>query len=141
MSRDTLPAARSGGHEAEAGQRDPREAADQAHPRARGQGAQRAQFGQDPSAMAAFSAEMNFFQLPVSGIADPTLAEMGKNLKEAMKMLEGGQRRIEEEKAKKLLSEDIPGPLQGSGQDMVSILQLVQNLMYGDDEEEPQSPR
>ncbi|XP_033614630.1 pyridoxal-dependent decarboxylase domain-containing protein 1 [Fukomys damarensis] len=66
---------------------------------------------------------------------------MGKNLKEAMKMLEGGQRRIEEEKAKKLLSEDIPGPLQGSGQDMVSILQLVQNLMYGDDEEEPQSPR
>ncbi|XP_010607028.1 pyridoxal-dependent decarboxylase domain-containing protein 1 [Fukomys damarensis] len=66
---------------------------------------------------------------------------MGKNLKEAMKMLEGGQRRIEEEKEKKLLSEDIPGPLQGSGQDMVSILQLVQNLMHGDDDEEPQSPR
>lgn len=28
----------------------------------------------------------------VSQIADPTLAEMGKNLKEAMKMLEDGQR-------------------------------------------------
>ncbi|XP_021100010.1 pyridoxal-dependent decarboxylase domain-containing protein 1 isoform X3 [Heterocephalus glaber] len=74
-------------------------------------------------------------------IADPTLAEMGKNLKEAMRMLEGSQRRIEEEKEKKLVSEDIPGPLQGSGQDMVSILQLVQNLMHGDDDEEPQSAR
>uniref|UniRef100_A0A2K5HK32 Pyridoxal dependent decarboxylase domain containing 1 n=1 Tax=Colobus angolensis palliatus TaxID=336983 RepID=A0A2K5HK32_COLAP len=52
-------------------------------------------------------------------IADPTLAEMGKNLKEAMKMLEDSQ----------------------SGQDMVSILQLVQNLMHGDEDEEPQSPR
>ncbi|EHB15170.1 Pyridoxal-dependent decarboxylase domain-containing protein 1 [Heterocephalus glaber] len=66
---------------------------------------------------------------------------MGKNLKEAMRMLEGSQRRIEEEKEKKLVSEDIPGPLQGSGQDMVSILQLVQNLMHGDDDEEPQSAR
>ncbi|XP_053462403.1 zinc finger protein 821 isoform X3 [Nycticebus coucang] len=28
----------------------------------------RAQFGQDPSAMAALAAEMNFFQLPVSGV-------------------------------------------------------------------------
>uniref|UniRef100_A0A8D1PNC9 Pyridoxal-dependent decarboxylase domain-containing protein 1 n=1 Tax=Sus scrofa TaxID=9823 RepID=A0A8D1PNC9_PIG len=74
-------------------------------------------------------------------IADPTLAEMGKNLKEAMKMLEDGQRRSEEENGKKLISGDIPGPLQGSGQDMVSILQLVQNLMHGDEEEEPPSTR
>uniref|UniRef100_A0A2I3GLT0 Pyridoxal-dependent decarboxylase domain-containing protein 1 n=1 Tax=Nomascus leucogenys TaxID=61853 RepID=A0A2I3GLT0_NOMLE len=75
-------------------------------------------------------------------IADPTLAEMGKkNLKEAMKMLEDSQRRTEEENGKKLISGDIPGPLQGSGQDMVSILQLVQNLMHGDEDEEPQSPR
>ncbi|KFO30704.1 Pyridoxal-dependent decarboxylase domain-containing protein 1 [Fukomys damarensis] len=78
-------------------------------------------------------------EVSLKKIADLTLADMGKNLKEAMKMLEGGQRRIEEEKENKLLSEDIPGPLQGSGQDMVSILQLVQNLMPGDDEEEPQS--
>ena len=28
-----------------------------------------------------------------------------------------------------------------SGQDMVSILQLVQNLMHGDEDEEPQSTR
>uniref|UniRef100_A0A8C2S3T3 Pyridoxal-dependent decarboxylase domain-containing protein 1 n=1 Tax=Capra hircus TaxID=9925 RepID=A0A8C2S3T3_CAPHI len=74
-------------------------------------------------------------------IADPTLAEMGKNLKEAMKMLEDSQRRTEEENGKKPLSGDIPGPLQGSGQDMVSILQLVQNLMHGDEDEEPQSTR
>uniref|UniRef100_A0A2I3T4H8 Pyridoxal dependent decarboxylase domain containing 1 n=1 Tax=Pan troglodytes TaxID=9598 RepID=A0A2I3T4H8_PANTR len=74
-------------------------------------------------------------------IADPTLAEMGKNLKEAVKMLEDSQTRTEEENGKKLVSGDIPGPLQGSGQDMVSILQLVQNLMHGDEDEEPQSPR
>ncbi|KAK7801393.1 hypothetical protein U0070_001180, partial [Myodes glareolus] len=74
-------------------------------------------------------------------IADPTLAEMGKNLKEVMRMLENSQRRIEEENGKKPVSEDIPGPLQGSGQDMVSILQLVQNLMHGDEDEEPQSAR
>uniref|UniRef100_A0A8D0WLS0 Pyridoxal-dependent decarboxylase domain-containing protein 1 n=1 Tax=Sus scrofa TaxID=9823 RepID=A0A8D0WLS0_PIG len=78
---------------------------------------------------------------PLEKIADPTLAEMGKNLKEAMKMLEDGQRRSEEENGKKLMSGDIPGPLQGSGQDMVSILQLVQNLMHGDEEEEPPSTR
>ncbi|XP_057603772.1 pyridoxal-dependent decarboxylase domain-containing protein 1 isoform X2 [Hippopotamus amphibius kiboko] len=78
---------------------------------------------------------------PLEKIADPTLAEMGKNLKEAMKMLEDSQRRTEEENGKKLLSGGIPGPLQGSGQDMVSILQLVQNLMHGDEDEEPQSTR
>ncbi|KAG8513481.1 Pyridoxal-dependent decarboxylase domain-containing protein 1 [Galemys pyrenaicus] len=76
-----------------------------------------------------------------SEIADPTLAEMGKNLKEAMKMLEDSQRRPEEENGKRLIAGDIPGPLQSSGQDMVSILQLVQNLMHGDEEEEPQSTR
>uniref|UniRef100_A0A667HCB3 Pyridoxal-dependent decarboxylase domain-containing protein 1 n=1 Tax=Lynx canadensis TaxID=61383 RepID=A0A667HCB3_LYNCA len=38
---------------------------------------------------------------------------MGKNLKEAMKMLEHSQRRTEEENGKKLVSGDIPGPLQG----------------------------
>ncbi|XP_019362953.1 PREDICTED: pyridoxal-dependent decarboxylase domain-containing protein 1 isoform X2 [Gavialis gangeticus] len=69
-------------------------------------------------------------------MVDPTLAEMGKNLNEAMKMLEDNQRKVEEENEKKYARKDIPGPLQGSGQDMVSILQLVQNLMHGDEEEE-----
>ncbi|XP_010152075.1 PREDICTED: pyridoxal-dependent decarboxylase domain-containing protein 1 [Eurypyga helias] len=69
-------------------------------------------------------------------MVDPTLAEMGKNLNEAMKMLEDNQRKVEEENEKKYSRKDIPGPLQGSGQDMVSILQLVQNLMHGEEEEE-----
>ncbi|EMP37347.1 Pyridoxal-dependent decarboxylase domain-containing protein 1 [Chelonia mydas] len=69
-------------------------------------------------------------------MVDPTLAEMGKNLNEAMKILEDNQRKIEEEDEKKYVRKDIPGPLQGSGQDMVSILQLVQNLMHGEEEDE-----
>uniref|UniRef100_A0A8C5JQE7 Pyridoxal-dependent decarboxylase domain-containing protein 1 n=1 Tax=Junco hyemalis TaxID=40217 RepID=A0A8C5JQE7_JUNHY len=73
---------------------------------------------------------------PSPPMVDPTLAEMGKNLNEAMKMLEDNQRKVEEENEKKYARKDIPGPLQGSGQDMVSILQLVQNLMHGEEEEE-----
>ncbi|XP_034286125.1 pyridoxal-dependent decarboxylase domain-containing protein 1 [Pantherophis guttatus] len=69
-------------------------------------------------------------------MVDPTLAEMGKNLNEAMKLLEDNQRKVEEENEKNYTRKDIPGPLQGSGQDMVSILQLVQTLMHGDEEEE-----
>nr|XP_060642319.1 pyridoxal-dependent decarboxylase domain-containing protein 1 [Anolis sagrei ordinatus] len=69
-------------------------------------------------------------------MVDSTLAEMGKNLNEAMKLLEDNQRKVEEENEKKYTRKDIPGPLQGSGQDMVSILQLVQNLMHGDEDEE-----
>ncbi|OCT61481.1 hypothetical protein XELAEV_18047506mg [Xenopus laevis] len=52
------------------------------------------------------------------------------------------QRPSEEEKdGKKHSRKDIPGPLQGSGQNMVSILQLVQNLMHEDEEEESLSFR
>ncbi|XP_078097011.1 pyridoxal-dependent decarboxylase domain-containing protein 1 isoform X2 [Mustelus asterias] len=75
-------------------------------------------------------------------MVDPTLAEMGKNLNEAMKMLEDSQREAEEEREKKRYArKDIPGPLQGSGQNMTAILQLVQNLMHGEDEEELQTHR
>ncbi|XP_043568055.1 pyridoxal-dependent decarboxylase domain-containing protein 1 isoform X2 [Chiloscyllium plagiosum] len=75
-------------------------------------------------------------------MVDPTLAEMGRNLNEAMKMLEDSQREAEEEREKKKYArKDIPGPLQGSGQNMTAILQLVQNLMHGEDEEESQSHR
>ncbi|XP_069037148.1 pyridoxal-dependent decarboxylase domain-containing protein 1 isoform X3 [Lepisosteus oculatus] len=83
--------------------------------------------------------ETPFHQMMV----DPTLAEMGKNLNEAMKILEDGQRREAEEDADKRRygRVDIPGPLQGGGQDVASILQLVQNLMHGDEEEETQGYR
>ncbi|XP_078415260.1 pyridoxal-dependent decarboxylase domain-containing protein 1 isoform X1 [Cetorhinus maximus] len=78
----------------------------------------------------------------VEKMVDPTLAEMGKNLNEAMKMLEDSQREADEEREKKKYTrKDIPGPLQGSGQNMTAILQLVQNLMHGEDEEELQSHR
>ncbi|KAG9334976.1 hypothetical protein JZ751_006199 [Albula glossodonta] len=72
-------------------------------------------------------------------IVDPMLAEMGKNLNEAMKILEDGQREVEEKRRGR--RRDIPGPLQGGGQDVASILQLVQNLMHGDEEEDNQSHR
>ncbi|XP_069590209.1 pyridoxal-dependent decarboxylase domain-containing protein 1 isoform X2 [Ranitomeya imitator] len=75
-------------------------------------------------------------------MVDPTLAEMGKNLNEAMKMLEDGHTSAEEDRdPKKYTRKDIPGPLQGSGQNMVSILQLVQTLMNEDEEEESSSAR
>uniref|UniRef100_A0AAY4C685 Pyridoxal-dependent decarboxylase domain-containing protein 1 n=1 Tax=Denticeps clupeoides TaxID=299321 RepID=A0AAY4C685_9TELE len=45
-------------------------------------------------------------------MADPMLAEMGKNLNEAMKILENGE----------------------NGQDVFSVLQLVQNLIHDDDD-------
>ncbi|NP_001086603.1 pyridoxal-dependent decarboxylase domain-containing protein 1 [Xenopus laevis] len=81
-------------------------------------------------------------QKQIPQMVDPTLAEMGKNLDEAMKILEDNQRPSEEEKdGKKYTRKDIPGPLQGSGQNMVSVLQLVQNLMHDDEEEQSPSLR
>ncbi|XP_043945108.1 pyridoxal-dependent decarboxylase domain-containing protein 1 isoform X2 [Protopterus annectens] len=65
---------------------------------------------------------------------DPALADMGKNLNDAMKLLEDAQRDVDEEQDKKFVRKDIPGPLQGSGQDMGSILQIVQNLMQGEED-------
>ncbi|XP_048407620.1 pyridoxal-dependent decarboxylase domain-containing protein 1 isoform X4 [Stegostoma tigrinum] len=81
-------------------------------------------------------------EMPLEKMVDPTLAEMGRNLNEAMRMLEDSRREAEEEREKKKYArKDIPGPLQGSGQNMTAILQLVQNLMHGEDEEELQSHR
>ncbi|TRY93213.1 hypothetical protein DNTS_014356 [Danionella cerebrum] len=72
--------------------------------------------------------------LPVK-VMDPALAEMGNHLSDAMKILEGGKLEGEAER-RKLSWKDIPGPLQGDGQNVVSILQLVQTLMHGDDDKE-----
>ncbi|XP_018596165.2 pyridoxal-dependent decarboxylase domain-containing protein 1-like isoform X2 [Scleropages formosus] len=69
-------------------------------------------------------------------ITDPILNEMAKNIEEAMKILENGQREVEERQ--KYILKDIPGPLQGCGQDVSSILQLIQNLMYGEEKEDSQ---
>uniref|UniRef100_A0A673XID2 Pyridoxal-dependent decarboxylase domain-containing protein 1 n=1 Tax=Salmo trutta TaxID=8032 RepID=A0A673XID2_SALTR len=63
-------------------------------------------------------------------MVDPTLAEMGKNLNEAMKILEDGRNN-----ALCVLFQT------SSGQDVASILQLVQNLMHEDEEEDKPSHR
>ncbi|XP_016385015.1 pyridoxal-dependent decarboxylase domain-containing protein 1-like isoform X5 [Sinocyclocheilus rhinocerous] len=74
---------------------------------------------------------------PPVKMMDPTLAEMGNHLSDAMKILESGKLESEQGKERRKLSwKDFPGPLQGDGQDVVSILQLVQNLMHGDDEKQ-----
>uniref|UniRef100_A0A8C8VMT1 Pyridoxal-dependent decarboxylase domain-containing protein 1 n=1 Tax=Pelusios castaneus TaxID=367368 RepID=A0A8C8VMT1_9SAUR len=78
----------------------------------------------------AYSLQTNIPSIFLSNkhIVDPTLAEMGKNLNEAMKMLEDNQRYLQRIMAAR--TEDVY---------MVSILQLVQNLMHGDEEEESSS--
>ncbi|XP_016341212.1 pyridoxal-dependent decarboxylase domain-containing protein 1-like [Sinocyclocheilus anshuiensis] len=76
---------------------------------------------------------------PPVKMMDPTLAEMGNHLSDAMKILESGKLESEQGKERRKLSwKEIPGPLQGDGQDVVSILQLVQNLMHGDDDKQGQ---
>ncbi|XP_038837051.1 pyridoxal-dependent decarboxylase domain-containing protein 1-like isoform X1 [Salvelinus namaycush] len=75
-------------------------------------------------------------------MVDPTLAEMGKNLNEAMKILEDGRKASDPDADRRQFSRSsIPGPLQGDGQDVASILQLVQNLMHEDEEEDKPSHR
>ncbi|RMC17752.1 hypothetical protein DUI87_05417 [Hirundo rustica rustica] len=68
--------------------------------------------------------ELNFYVDLIWFISEPVVNEIDTCQK------------VEEENEKKYARKDIPGPLQGSGQDMVSILQLVQNLMHGEEEEE-----
>ncbi|XP_026772648.2 pyridoxal-dependent decarboxylase domain-containing protein 1 isoform X3 [Pangasianodon hypophthalmus] len=68
---------------------------------------------------------------------DPTLAEMGNHLSDAMKILESGQLETAQDAERRRLSwRDIPGPLQGDGQNFVTILQLVQNLMHDDEDKQ-----
>uniref|UniRef100_A0A673J3C5 Pyridoxal-dependent decarboxylase domain-containing protein 1 n=1 Tax=Sinocyclocheilus rhinocerous TaxID=307959 RepID=A0A673J3C5_9TELE len=62
---------------------------------------------------------------------DPTLAEMGNHLSDAMKILESG-------KLASLILFPFSIFFSDSGQDVVSILQLVQNLMHGDDDKQGQ---
>uniref|UniRef100_A0A6Q2YCA8 Pyridoxal-dependent decarboxylase domain-containing protein 1 n=1 Tax=Esox lucius TaxID=8010 RepID=A0A6Q2YCA8_ESOLU len=75
-------------------------------------------------------------------MVDPTLAEMGKNLNQAMKIFEDGQRPSEPDGERRRFSRSsIPGPLQRDGQDVASILQLVQNLMHEEEEDTPSHRR
>ncbi|XP_035383749.1 pyridoxal-dependent decarboxylase domain-containing protein 1 isoform X2 [Electrophorus electricus] len=66
---------------------------------------------------------------------DPVLAEMGDHLADAMKILESDRTWTAQNQEQQRFSwRDIPGPLQGNGQDMVTILQLVQNLMHDEED-------
>uniref|UniRef100_A0A674E8C9 Pyridoxal-dependent decarboxylase domain-containing protein 1 n=1 Tax=Salmo trutta TaxID=8032 RepID=A0A674E8C9_SALTR len=59
-----------------------------------------------------------------------------------MKILEDGRKASEPDADRRQFSRSsIPGPLQGDGQDVASILQLVQNLMHEDEEEDKPSHR
>ncbi|XP_059203951.1 pyridoxal-dependent decarboxylase domain-containing protein 1 [Centropristis striata] len=72
-------------------------------------------------------------------MVDSTFAQVGKNLSEAMRILGDGQREEEEGPEKWRLTRtrtSIPGPLQGDGQDVATILRLVHNLIHDEEEEE-----
>ncbi|KAM6957267.1 pyridoxal-dependent decarboxylase domain-containing protein 1 [Aplochiton taeniatus] len=68
---------------------------------------------------------------------EPMLAKMSKNLDEAVKVLQDGPREGEASVEKRPYSRTtVPGPLQGDGQDVATIIHLVQNLLQDEDEKE-----
>ncbi|KAM7386220.1 hypothetical protein PAMA_009046 [Pampus argenteus] len=70
-------------------------------------------------------------------MVDVTLAQVGKNLSEAMRILGDGQRELETgTEGRRFSRTSIPGPLQGDGQDVATILHLVHDLIHKDEEEE-----
>ncbi|KAM3864035.1 pyridoxal-dependent decarboxylase domain-containing protein 1 [Diretmus argenteus] len=69
-------------------------------------------------------------------MVDATLTQVGKNLSEAMRILGEGQRELETGNERRYSRTSIPGPLQGDGQDVASILHLVHNLIHEEEEEE-----
>ncbi|XP_040917861.1 pyridoxal-dependent decarboxylase domain-containing protein 1 isoform X2 [Toxotes jaculatrix] len=73
-------------------------------------------------------------------MVDSTLVQVGKNLSEAMKILEDGQGELETGTERRRFSRtSIPGPLQGDGQDVTTILHLVHNLIHEEEEKEDKS--
>lgn len=70
-------------------------------------------------------------------MVDVTLAQVGKNLTEAMRILGDGQRELEVgTETRRFSRTSIPGPLQGDGQDVATILHLVHSLIHEEEEEE-----
>ncbi|KAE8283670.1 Pyridoxal-dependent decarboxylase domain-containing protein 1 [Larimichthys crocea] len=70
-------------------------------------------------------------------MVDTTLVQVGKNLSDAMRILEDGHRELEAGTERWRFSRSsIPGPLQGDGQDVATILHLVHNLIHEEEEEE-----
>nr|XP_033945358.1 pyridoxal-dependent decarboxylase domain-containing protein 1 [Pseudochaenichthys georgianus] len=74
-------------------------------------------------------------------MVDSTFALVGKNLSEAMRILGDGQRETEAGPERWRFRACIPGPLQGEGQDVATVLHLVHNLLHDEDENKPSQPR
>uniref|UniRef100_A0A3B3B8B0 Pyridoxal-dependent decarboxylase domain-containing protein 1 n=1 Tax=Oryzias melastigma TaxID=30732 RepID=A0A3B3B8B0_ORYME len=78
----------------------------------------------------------------VSMLSDEPLAEVEKTLSEAMKTLSDGQREWAGSVDQfPLWRNGFPGPLQGDGLDISSLLQVVQHLVHEEEEEEEAEPR
>ncbi|XP_019643719.1 PREDICTED: putative pyridoxal-dependent decarboxylase domain-containing protein 2 isoform X1 [Branchiostoma belcheri] len=74
-------------------------------------------------------------------IVDPALNEVSQQLDSAMKILDDYNDTLKKEREERLATRrDIPGPLQGSGQDMSVILQHMQDVIHGTEDEIQQSP-
>ncbi|XP_030581433.1 pyridoxal-dependent decarboxylase domain-containing protein 1 isoform X1 [Archocentrus centrarchus] len=72
-------------------------------------------------------------------MVDTTLTQVERNLSEAMRILGDGQSEPEALTERQRFSRtSIPGPLQGDGQDVATILRLVHNLIHEEEEEEDQ---
>ncbi|XP_038162154.1 pyridoxal-dependent decarboxylase domain-containing protein 1 [Cyprinodon tularosa] len=74
---------------------------------------------------------------PSLTMVDATLTEVGKNLSEAMRIL--GDEQTESDAgapSRRFSRTSIPGPLQGDGQDVTTILHLVHHLIHEDEDEE-----
>ncbi|XP_071357467.1 pyridoxal-dependent decarboxylase domain-containing protein 1 isoform X2 [Trachinotus anak] len=73
-------------------------------------------------------------------MVDSALVQVGKNLSEAMRILGDGQRELEMGAERRRFSRtSIPGPLQGDGQDVTTILHLVHNLIHEEEENDKPS--
>ncbi|KAM9843506.1 pyridoxal-dependent decarboxylase domain-containing protein 1 isoform 2-T2 [Aulostomus maculatus] len=72
-------------------------------------------------------------------MVDSTMAQVGRNLSDAMRILGDGQRELEAAiETRHFSRSSIPGPLQGDGQDVAAILHLVHDLIHEEEEEEDQ---
>lgn len=74
-------------------------------------------------------------------MVDNTLVQVGKNLSDAMKILENGQKELDTGTERRRFSRTIPGPLQGDGQDVSTVLHLVHNLIHEEEEEDEKPSR
>ncbi|XP_027879970.1 pyridoxal-dependent decarboxylase domain-containing protein 1 isoform X2 [Xiphophorus couchianus] len=70
-------------------------------------------------------------------MVDAALAQVGKNLSEAMRILGDGQMEPDAgTESRRFSRTSIPGPLQGDGQDVTTVLHLVHHLIHEEEDEE-----